>query len=100
MSKINPEFIKKMAIAKEFNAWECLNCGACTAFCPTGINLLPRKLFRYVLMGMDKKIMENEEAIYSCLLCKMCEDNCPAGVKIAENIRAIRVYLGKNVYAL
>lgn len=100
MLKINPEFMKNMALGKEFNAEECFNCGTCTALCPTGINLLPRRLFRYVLMGMEEKVIENEEAIYSCLLCRMCEDNCPAGVRIAENIRAIRVYFGKEVYRL
>jgi len=61
-----------------------------------GIELLPRKLFRYVLLGVEEKVRENSATIYSCLLCKMCEVNCPAGVHIAENVRALRYYLYKK----
>ena len=65
----------------------CMNCGVCTAVCPMGIEVLPRSLFRYVLLGMEEQMLEETESIYSCLLCKMCEVNCPAGVHIAENVR-------------
>lgn len=89
-----------MKLAKDFNASACINCGTCTALCPLGVNLLPRQLFRYVLMGAQNKILENTENIYSCLLCKMCEENCPADVHIAENVRLLRVYINRNQYGL
>ncbi|MBU2515135.1 4Fe-4S dicluster domain-containing protein [bacterium] len=100
MLEVKPEFLEQMKLSEEFNASACINCGTCTALCPMEIGLLPRHLFRYVLMGIEEKVIENTENIYSCLLCKMCEDNCPAGVHIAENVRALRSYLNETVYRL
>jgi heterodisulfide reductase subunit C len=100
MLKVNSEFLNSMKLAGDFNASACINCGSCTALCPMEINLLPRLLFRYVLMGVEEKILENSTNIYSCLLCKMCEDNCPADVHIADNVRALRVYINRNIYGI
>lgn len=100
MIKVNPEFFCSMKSVDNFNASACINCGSCTALCPMGVGLLPRLLFRYVLIGAQDRILENTENIYSCLLCKMCEENCPADVHIAENIRALRVYINQNIYGL
>ena len=100
MLKVNSEFLSSMELSDDFNASDCINCGTCTALCPVGVNLLPRLLFRYVLMGIKDKVLENTENIYSCLLCKMCEDNCPADVHIAENVRALRVYINRNIYGI
>jgi heterodisulfide reductase subunit C len=100
MLKVDSEFLNSMKMADGFNASACINCGSCTALCPIGVNLLPRLLFRYVLMGAKDRVLENTENIYLCLLCKMCEDNCPADVHIAENVRALRVYINRNIYGL
>jgi heterodisulfide reductase subunit C len=100
MLKVDNEFIEQLKVGKDFNASACLNCGSCTALCPLDIELLPRRLFRYVLMGAKKKVLENTNSIYSCMLCKMCEDNCPAEVHIVENVRSLRSYINRNVYRL
>lgn len=100
MLKVDSEFLDSMKLADGFDASACLNCGTCTALCPMEVDVLPRRLFRYVLMGAKDKVLENTANIYSCLLCKMCEDNCPAGVHIAENVRSLRTYINKNVYGL
>jgi heterodisulfide reductase subunit C len=100
MLKVNAEFLHSMKLADDFNASACINCGSCTALCPIGVNLLPRQLFRYVLMGARDRVLENTENIYACLLCKMCEENCPADVHIAENVRSLRVYINRNIYRL
>ena len=100
MLKVNSEFLNSMKMTDDFNAAACINCGSCTALCPIGVNLLPRLLFRYVLIGAQDKLLENTENIYSCLLCKMCEDNCPADVHIVENVRALRVYINRDIYGL
>ncbi|OGL45827.1 MAG: CMP-binding protein [Candidatus Schekmanbacteria bacterium RBG_13_48_7] len=100
MLKVNTRFIDVMVLAGEFNAYPCINCGTCTALCPMEIGLLPRQLFRYVHLGIEKKVIENTETIFSCLLCKMCEDNCPAKVQIVENIRILRAHINRTVYKL
>jgi heterodisulfide reductase subunit C len=100
MAKVNPAFIEKVTASKEFNATECMNCGVCSAVCPVEIELLPRKLFRYALLGLEDKVLEHTPAIYQCLLCKLCEANCTADVHIAENVRFLRTYISKEVYKL
>ncbi len=98
--KVEPAFIKNFLKDEKFNAYACMNCGCCTAICPMETGILARKLFRYVMLGMEDKIKENSETIFSCLLCKLCEESCPAGVNIAENIRILRKYLLQNVYRI
>lgn len=100
MAKVNPEFLKEFRRSDEFNATACMNCGVCPVVCPMEINLLPRRLFRCVLLGLEDKVIENSSTIFSCLLCKMCEENCPADVNIAENIRTLRGYINRQVYKL
>jgi heterodisulfide reductase subunit C len=100
MAKVNPAFIEKVTNSDEFNATECMNCGVCSAVCPMEIELLPRKLFRYVLLGMEEKVLEQSQVIYQCLLCKMCEANCTADVHIADNVRLLRAYISREVYKL
>ncbi|HHW44860.1 MAG: 4Fe-4S dicluster domain-containing protein [Thermoanaerobacteraceae bacterium] len=100
MALVDPGFIEEVRQSDQFNASACLNCGVCSAVCPMGIELLPRKLFRYVLLGIREKVLENIDTIYSCLLCKMCEVNCPGGVHIAENVRYLRYYINKRVFKL
>jgi heterodisulfide reductase subunit C len=77
----------------EFDAEACMNCGVCTAACPLGIDLLPRRLFRHVVLGLEEKVREEEPAVFACLLCRACEESCPGGVHITENVRLLRRYL-------
>jgi heterodisulfide reductase subunit C len=61
---------------------------------------LPRRLFRYAVIGVEEKIVEYQDTIFSCLLCRMCEQNCPAGVRISENVRVLRSYINRTVFRL
>ena len=77
-----------------------MNCGVCTAACPLGLDVLPRRLFRYVLLGLEERVREESETVYSCLLCRLCEESCPAGVHIAENVRTLRHHLNRSVFGM
>jgi heterodisulfide reductase subunit C len=98
MNTVNVELVE--SINPHFDATACMNCGMCTALCPLEIVPLPRLLFRQVMLGLEDKLMENEDVVFSCLLCKMCEANCPAGVPIAENIRLLRNHINAAKYGL
>jgi heterodisulfide reductase subunit C2 len=97
---VNPRLADEVGTDEEFNASACMNCGVCTAVCPMGIEVLPRRLFRHVMLGMEEQVLEETESIYSCLLCKMCEVNCPAGVNIAENVRSLRRHINRTAFGL
>lgn len=100
MLKVDGDLLNQIKKTSDFDASACMNCGCCTALCPAEIVILPRILFRYVLLGAKNKLVESIDTIFSCLLCKMCEDNCPSQVKITENIRTLRNYLNKNVHGV
>ena len=99
-SKVDLRFAEEVAISEGFNAWACMNCGVCSAVCPLGIDLMPRKLFRYTVLGLKEEVLDQSEAIFQCLLCKLCEENCPANVHIAENVRFLRGYIDREVFGL
>ena len=71
MTKVNPEFLASIILSDEFNASACINCGSSTALYPIGIDLLLRMLFRYVLMGILDKVLENTENNFH-LFCARC----------------------------
>jgi len=100
MALLQPDLLERVSRSEEFNASACMNCGVCTAICPMGIDILPRRLFRDVLLGREDRLLAEAETIYSCLLCKMCEVNCPAGVHITENVRSLRHYINRRVFGL
>ena len=100
MVKVSSKLAAKVKKSEGFNAEACYHCGTCTALCPLGYEILPRKLFREVMLGLENKVWESIPAIYSCLLCRMCEENCPAGVHIAENIRFLRHYINDEKFNL
>ena len=100
MSTVSTTFLNEISRTKEFNAYACMHCGQCAALCPVGLDLLPRRIFRYVILGLKDKVVENAETIFSCLLCKLCEESCPAGVHIVENMVSLRCYLNREVFEL
>jgi heterodisulfide reductase subunit C len=100
ISLLNPGLVDEVRGRREFNASACVSCGVCTSTCPMGLAILPRRLFRHVLLGLEHQVLEECEAIYSCLLCRQCEESCPAGVHIAENIRSLRRYTNRAVFGL
>ncbi len=100
MTSVSSELAARLKQAEDFNAEACYHCGTCTALCPLGYEIVPRKLFREVMLGLEDKVKESIPEIYSCLLCKMCEEYCPAGVHIAENMRYLRKYLNQQEFSL
>jgi heterodisulfide reductase subunit C len=97
---VSPDLAERVREAGAFDAEACMNCGVCTAACPLGLDVLPRRVFRYVLLGLEDRVQAEAETVYSCLLCRLCEENCPAGVHITENVRTLRHHLNRSVYGM
>jgi heterodisulfide reductase subunit C len=100
MARVSSELAAKLRQSEGFNAEACYNCGICTALCPLGYKIVPRKLFREAMLGLEDKVKESIPDIYSCLLCRMCEEYCPAGVHIAENMRYLRKHINQEEFEL
>ncbi len=99
-SSVDLEFAETVASSNDFDAWACMNCGVCSAVCPIGIDLLPRKLFRYAVLGLKDEVLAEQDTIFQCLLCKLCEENCTANVHITANMRFLRGYIDQEKFGL
>lgn len=78
--------------AREMNS--CMQCGNCSASCPlsTGVNTFPRKIYRYIQLGMRDKLLESPEP-WLCYYCGECNNDCTQGAVPAETMMATRRWL-------
>ena len=97
---VTQDLAERVRASGAFDAEACMNCGVCTAACPLGLDVLPRRLFRYVMLGLEDRVAAETETVYSCLLCRLCEESCPAGVHITENVRTLRHHLNRSLFGM
>ncbi len=72
----------------------CMQCGNCAAACPlsSGANTFPRKIYRYLQLGLKDKLLESPEP-WLCYYCGDCNTDCPRGAEPAETMMATRRWL-------
>jgi len=72
----------------------CMQCATCSASCPlsTGTNAFPRKIYRYLQLGLKDKLLESPEP-WLCYYCGECNTDCPRGAEPAETMMATRRWL-------
>ncbi len=93
-AQVNPDLLLNL---KEFgveDARTCFNCGNCTAICSlsTESTPFPRKIIRYLQLGLDEKIIQSPEP-WICYYCGDCSDTCPRQANPGEVMMGIRRYL-------
>jgi heterodisulfide reductase subunit C len=78
--------------AKDIEA--CMQCGNCASACPlsSGENTFPRKIYRYIQLGLRDKLLEAPEP-WLCYYCGDCNIDCPRGAEPAETMMATRRWL-------
>ncbi len=59
---LNPGLAADVAAVGAFDATACMNCGVCTAVCPLGLDVLPRRLFHDVVLGREDRLSGEIEA--------------------------------------
>ncbi len=72
----------------------CMQCGNCAAACPlsSGTHTFPRKIYRYLQLGLRDKLLESPEP-WLCYYCGDCNIDCPRGAEPAETMMATRRWL-------
>lgn len=93
---VSGALVRQLRGLGDFDADACMNCGVCTATCPLETDLLPRRLFRYAVLGLVERVRSEQEAVFSCLLCRACESSCPGGVHITGNVLVLRHWFWKE----
>ncbi|MBM4237214.1 MAG: 4Fe-4S dicluster domain-containing protein [Euryarchaeota archaeon] len=76
-------------IVKDFDLKKCMQCGKCTASCPSGLesNLRTRMIIYLAKSGMDVLGMRE---LWGCTTCYTCQERCPKGVKVTDAIIHLR----------
>ncbi len=92
--RIDPTLRKDLEAYGLQDASKCYNCSYCTAECPlsTPENPFPRKLVRYLQLGLKEKILGSPEP-WLCYYCGDCSSRCPRGAEPGETMMAARRYL-------
>lgn len=93
-NSINPNLyneVKRLG-AKDMEA--CMQCGNCASACPlsAGENTFPRKIYRYLQLGLRDKLLQSPEP-WLCYYCGDCNTDCPRGAEPAETMMAARRWL-------
>ena len=53
---VRPDLAAELHQLGDFDAEACMNCGVCTATCPLGIDVLPRRVLRDAVLGLDDRV--------------------------------------------
>lgn len=90
---VNPDLRNELARFGAGDVTNCFNCGNCTAVCPlsAGDTAFPRKLIRYVQLGLKEKLVQSPEP-WLCYYCGECSATCPRDAKPGETMAALRRY--------
>jgi len=72
----------------------CMQCATCSATCPlsSGGQTFPRKIYRYLQLGLEDKLLAAPEP-WLCYYCGECNIDCPRGAEPAETMMAVRRWL-------
>lgn len=93
-NNISPDLCSEVKRLGARDMEACMQCGNCASACPlsAGENTFPRKIYRYLQLGLKDKLLESPEP-WLCYYCGDCNKDCPRGAEPAETMMATRRWL-------
>jgi Fe-S oxidoreductase len=93
-NKVSPDLYSEVQRLGARDMEACMQCGNCASACPlsSGENTFPRKIYRYLQLGLRDKLLESPEP-WLCYYCGDCNTDCPRGAEPAETMMATRRWL-------
>jgi heterodisulfide reductase subunit C len=88
--EIKEELFRKAEETVAKSIYGCLQCGVCSASCPSG-RITPfrtRLLIRKTLLGVGLDI--KKEDLWLCTTCYTCQERCPKRIEIVSIIITLR----------
>ena len=69
----------------------CIQCGTCSASCPTAHLMKPsiRRLIKFCLEGKKEDALNND-TLWLCTSCLLCTVRCPRGIRPKAVVSALR----------
>jgi len=71
----------------------CIQCGSCTASCPTAslMDISPRQLWGLIRLGLKDEVLRSK-TFWLCTTCKACTVHCPRGILLSDTMIALKSY--------
>ena len=71
----------------------CIQCGSCTALCPTAnlMDISPRQLLGLIRLGFKDEALHSQ-TFWLCTTCKACTVHCPRGIPLSDTMIALKTY--------
>jgi quinone-modifying oxidoreductase subunit QmoC len=93
-NNISPDLYREVKRLGARDMEVCMQCGNCASACPlsAGENTFPRRIYRYLQLGLRDKLLESPEP-WLCYYCGDCNTDCPRGAEPAETMMATRRWL-------
>jgi heterodisulfide reductase subunit C len=85
------QFKKEILRLAGAEALACIQCGTCSASCPTAHLMNPsiRKLVKLCLEGKKEEAVSNE-TLWLCTSCLLCTVRCPRGIRPKAVVSALK----------
>jgi heterodisulfide reductase subunit C len=98
---IDPEFINQIVEAGADRIRSCIQCGTCTAVCPSGRRTAfrTRQLIRKALLGLKDEVLTTMD-LWLCTTCYTCLERCPRQIKVTDAILQMRNIAVREGYML
>ena len=93
-NNVSPDLYREVQRLGARDMEVCMQCGNCASACPlsAGENTFPRRIYRYLQLGLRDKLLESPEP-WLCYYCGDCNTDCPRGAEPAETMMATRRWL-------
>ncbi len=71
----------------------CMQCGTCSASCPTGfaMDYTLRQLWKLIQLGLRGEVVTSR-TFWLCTTCKACTARCPRGIDLTETMLMLKRY--------
>lgn len=91
LDKLDKRFAEAVAKAGGEKINLCIQCGTCTASCPSGRRTAfrTRQLIRRASLGLREEVLSDKD-LWLCTTCFTCLERCPRGVDPTDVILALR----------
>jgi heterodisulfide reductase subunit C2 len=91
MATSDPQFTKQVLNLAGSEVRSCIQCGTCSAACPTA-HLMDNSIRRLVKLVLEGKKVEalQSGSIWLCTSCLLCTVRCPRGIKPRVLVGALK----------
>jgi heterodisulfide reductase subunit C2 len=91
MAASDPQFTKDVLALAGPEVRSCIQCGTCSAACPTA-HLMDNSIRRLVKLVLEGKKVEalQSRSIWLCTSCLLCTVRCPRGIKPKVLVGALK----------